>query len=384
MKIINPCSIHPVGDYCKLSKIKQVSELIQGMDFRKPEYRKEVFLRFYEFHLKYKSHAGAVYFMLPFLKEKFNLTDEEMLWITFINGVSQNIITTWILFEKFPDFKTNPDEIQKFIMDNWNGLGWDMDRRYVKAKFNQALSSYQALIGNKTQTEYWNDLLKSDDKYENFKLAWNEVMKKFNHFGRLSTFSYLEYQKIIGLNLDCNSLFLDDMNGSKSHRNGIVKVLGRDDMDWHKDNTCFNGYSQEHITWIENEATDLLKEAEIRFKGKEYENDVSFFTLETTLCCYKSWHRVNRRYPNVYMDMFYERIKKAENHWKDKKDFSIFWEARKKYLPKELRLEDNNWDIGLNPLKQNHYLATGQVIMMDLDWDCFKNNYKKTLLKLKK
>jgi hypothetical protein len=84
------------------------------------------------------------------------------------------------------------------------------------------------------------------------------------------------------------------------------------------------------------------------------------------------------------MDMFYERIKKAENHWKNDKDFSIFWEARKKYLPKELRLEDNSWDIGLNQLKQNHYLATGQVIMMDLDWDCFKNDYKKTLLKLKK
>jgi hypothetical protein len=26
-------------------------------------------------------------------------------------------------------------------------------------------------------------------------------------------------------------------------------------------------------------------------------------------------------------------------------------------------------------LKQNHYRTTGQVIMMDEDWPCFKNTY---------
>jgi len=26
-------------------------------------------------------------------------------------------------------------------------------------------------------------------------------------------------------------------------------------------------------------------------------------------------------------------------------------------------------------MKQDHYRNTGQVIMMDKEWDCFKNNY---------
>ena len=40
---------------------KEESKLVEGLDFRLPKYRREVFLRFYEFHDKYKGHAGAVY-----------------------------------------------------------------------------------------------------------------------------------------------------------------------------------------------------------------------------------------------------------------------------------------------------------------------------------
>ena len=36
---------------------------------------------------------------------------------------------------------------------------------------------------------------------------------------------------------------------------------------------------------------------------------------------------------------------------------------------------DNSKDFGLHPYKQNFYLNTGQVIMMDKEWDCFKNDY---------
>jgi hypothetical protein len=48
---------------------------------------------------------------------------------------------------------------------------------------------------------------------------------------------------------------------------------------------------------------------------------------------------------------------------------------RKDCLPKELRYEDNPKDVGVTEMKQDHYRNTGQVIMMDKEWDCFKNNY---------
>jgi len=63
--------------YCQLHGIHEVSDLEIGMDFRLPQYRREVFLRFYEFHLKYRAHAGAVYYVFPYLFEKLKMTDEQ-------------------------------------------------------------------------------------------------------------------------------------------------------------------------------------------------------------------------------------------------------------------------------------------------------------------
>jgi hypothetical protein len=88
----------------------------------------------------------------------------------------------------------------------------------------------------------------------------------------------------------------------------------------------------------------------------------------------KSWHRPNRRYPGVYLDMLHDRIKKAEAAWPEE-DFGLFWEARKIYLPAYLRLEDNPGDVGVRPEKQNHYRLTGQVINLHKDWACFQNDY---------
>jgi hypothetical protein len=168
-------------------------------------------------------------------------------------------------------------------------------------------------------------------------------------------------------------LFLDDISGSKSHRNGLCKVLGRDDLDWYdvKDspNAQFPGYSSHVLEWLEREGQILLSEAKARIPH----HDVSYFTLESTLCCYKSWHRPNRRYPNVYMDMFYNRIKYAEQEWGNK--FEMFWKMREECLPEHLRLECNPGDVGLVKEKQNHYLTTGEVIMMEKEWECFKNEY---------
>jgi hypothetical protein len=71
--------------------------------------------------------------------------------------------------------------------------------------------------------------------------------------------------------------------------------------------------------------------------------------------------------------MFHDRIKVAEKNWG--KPMNIFWEAREEFLPKHLRLECNAKDYGVSPNKQNHYLKTGQVIMMDREHTCFGNDY---------
>lgn len=366
-----------LGRYCEINGEQEISELKQGFDFRLPKYRREVFLKFYEFHLKYKSHPGAVYYVIPYLQKKLGMTKEQSYWFCFINGCTQNPCTSYVIFSNFPNFGGIDEvELEKWHWNNWKKLDYDIDRRYQKGHFVEMFINYRKILGSKTQVQYFEEYLcNSDNVFENFNRVWEEVFNKFFMFGRLSTFSYLEYLKIIGLNIDCPDLFLDDLSGSKSHRNGILKVCGRDDLDWHSSNGNITTHCKEIVEFVEKEGELLLEEAQYRLIDKPYFKDVNYFTLESTLCCYKSWHRKNRRYPNVYNDMFYNRIKKAESIWVSEIDFSIFWECRKDNLPINLRLEDCIDDVGLNPIKQNWYRETGQVIMMDKDFECFKNDY---------
>lgn len=362
-----------IGRYCELKGISEEKDLKIGMDFRNPRFRREVFLRFYEFQLKYKAHPGAVYYVFPELFEQLQLTKEQKYWFCFLNGCCQNVLSTYVMFKNFPDVSTlNLDEFNTWFRSIYPNLGWDVDRRYVKNSLLKCIESYKKNLGNFNQETFFERYLcKTPDKYLNFERSWDKVIKDFYAFGRLSVFSYLEYLQIAGLNIDCNSLFINDLEGSKSHRNGLCKVLGRDDLDWHKSNPSFPGYSTEGLSWLRDEGEKLLEEAKQRMPNE----NVSYFTLESTLCSFKSWFRKNRRYPNVYNDMFHDRIKYAESKWKDQEDFSIFWDIRKKVLPEFLRLEDNPKDPGVKPIKQNHFRETGQVILMNKDWGCFQNDF---------
>lgn len=361
--------------------------LEEGIDFRKPEFRREVFLNFYGFHLKYKSHPGGVYYVMPYLAEKYSWDFETKLWFAFINGATQNPLTSWVIFKHFPScLGTTPEEMETWHRQYWRNLDYDIDRRYQKGHFVEMYENYRELLGDKTQVEYFSDICNTGDVYKNFDALWAVVFDQFFMYGRLSTFSYLEYLKIMGLNIDCGDLFMYDKSGSKSHRNGLCIVNGRDDLDVRKDNEnlppeMVKGHTKDVMTWLEKEGELLLADAEERFKGEDFFEDVNYFTLESTLCCYKGWHR-KRRYPNVYNDMFYDRIKKAETRdWQEIDesdiDFQDFWDARRAFLPKELRREDNENDPGLVKVKQHWYTNTGEVIMMDIYNPVFKNSFYK-------
>jgi len=365
------------GRYCALAGIPEESDLRQGLDFRLPQYRREVFLRFYEFHLKYRSHPGCVYYLMPYLAERYGWDEEARLWFAFINGNTQNPVTSLIIFRRFPTVHgLCLVALKAWWQEFSRRLAFDIDRRYHRTKFVEAVERYQGLLLGGTQRGFFHQFLRGDDLGENFARLWWVVREYFLYFGRLSAFSYLEYLRVMGLPLDCNDLFLEDLSGSKSHRNGLCKVLGRDDLDWHEGNsTGFDGhYSPAVMRWLKAEAAGLLKEAGVRLVDRDFSGDVSYFTMESALCTYKSWHRPNRRYPNVYNDMLHGRIRVGEGAWPEE-DLAMFWEARRDRLPAHLRLEDNPGDVGVKPEKQNHYLLTGEPVMMDQDWPCFQNGY---------
>ena len=364
-----------LGRWSEINREAEIGVLDAGLDFRLPEYRRAVFKRFYDFHTRYRSHPGGVYYLMPEISRRAGFTEEDKLWFAFINGNTQNPVTSWIIFNQFPNVSKAGDILGWFNKE-WHRLQFDTDRRYQKKLFPMSSEKYMHLTrGN--QEEYFHKLYARATGKAAFNPLWQTVTGKFLGFGRLAAYSYTEYLVVMGLPVECDSLMLWDMGGSKSHRNGLSIVLGRDDLDWHASNPSFNGeYGNDLLTWLESEADVLLSECKSFSKTTEnpYVHEMGYHTFESALCTYKSWHRPNRRYPNVYNDMLHERIVHAQYLWPDM-DLSMFWDIRKDVLPKHLRLEDNPRDCGLHPSKQNHYLNTGEVIMMDTEFPEFKNNW---------
>lgn len=367
------------GRHADLADDPETAALAYGQDFREPRYRREVFLRFWQFHLAYGTHPGCVYFLLPRLAAAHGWGPEERLWFAFLNGNTQNPVTSLLIFRRFPTpAAAAPGPLKAWFDAEAKRLAFDTDRRHQKYHFPEAVACYRRLTADR-QAEYFARLAAADPA-ANFRRLWAEVTGGFAHFGRLSAFSYLEYLRVSGVPVDCDRLFLDDLAGSKSHRNGLAKVLGRDDLDWHASNpTGFAGrYAPGVMGWLVEEGRDLLAAARRRFAAEPFAADVTYFTMESALCTYKSWHRPNRRYPNVYADMLRDRVAAAQRV-NPGADLDVFRAARREALPTHLRVEDCPGDPGVAPAKQNHYRLTGQVVMMDREWPCFRNDFNDRL-----
>lgn len=362
----------PVGRYCELSGIDEVTKLEAGMDFRRPEYRREVFKRFYRFQLEYHAHPGCVYFLLPAMWEGLDV--EDRYWIAFLNANTQNPITTKLFLEvcpHLPDSQSDMQRLDTFFNDNWSRLPFDTDRRYQKKDFMKSVKAYKLAVDatHGTQEEFFATHGGSGSAQERFELIWRAIRKYLYTFGRLATWSYMDYLMIVGEEIEPGGLMLNDMKGSMSHRNGLAKVLGRDDLDWHKSHEFSGDYTDDEMEWLEGESWVLWRELHESINHPH----CSLLTLESAFCTFKGWFRPNRRYPNVYVDMLHDRIKQVEEKWGRRLDW--FWEQREANLPKQLLQEHNNWEGGLTRRKQNWFRETGEVIHMDLDWDCFSNNF---------
>lgn len=322
-------------------------------DWRLPEHRREAFQRFYSFHLKYRTHPGCVYFLLPHLAEQLydgDATQDQKGWIVWLNGNTQNPVTTQLILEVAPD-PANWRDAVAFVDEHFRDLEWDTDRRHQKGKFVEATTKWAALHDDGREASAgWLEAAK-----DGWPGVWKYALAQ-PYMGRLSAWSMSEYAKIMLPGMpDADTLLLHDKNGSQSHRNGLSIIAGFDAAFWPAEAADLLGI----VPQLETLGAYLLREAEERNPGNP---DVGYLTMESALCTYKSWHKPNRRYPNVYVDMHYERIKRAEKRFGDR--FQLQWEARERFLPDHLLLEKNPNDPGLTAVKQNHYLETGEPIMM--------------------
>ena len=299
-------------------------------DYRLPENREEYFTQLYKMNLEERVMPGLVYLYMPALAHHFGWDMEQKLWFAFINGNTQNPITSLRIFNEFPVIPAERDgflTFKRWFDDNWDTLSFDVDRRYQKKELPLAVFTYSSLV-----TAYG-----SQEKLlaGTFSELWDRVTKGFHSFGRLAAFSYLEYIKIMGAGAECDEMFWQDKSGSKSHRNGMLFLLGQDEFVW--DKRANNGFDGNYdsfarlCVWLGAEADHYLEQCGIENRHKGY------FTLESQLCQFKNGF-FGRRYPGVYADMALDRIK-----WYDDRGFteltSVFKDIRAEYLPHWLREE---------------------------------------------
>ena len=170
-----------------------------------------------------------------------------------------------------------------------------------------------------------------------YKSLW-ATASSFYSFGRLATFSYLEYVFISGYGADCADLMFGDPRGSKSHRNGMLLLTGADEIVW--DKRAQNGFSgvYEDLPGLAGLLSDHADSFLDRYEmDNPHVDGISMFTLESNLCTFKN-HFYGRRYPGVYADMALDRILWAEEHQQEAVA-RVFRDIRESRLPRWLREE---------------------------------------------
>jgi hypothetical protein len=302
-------------------------------DYRNRDHRIEYFDAMYAMNLKHRVHPGLVYLYMPELRKRLQWDEETALWFATINGHTQNPITSLYIMQFMPETPTKDSEwkiAQEQFDILWAELSFDTDRNKQKKDTIKGLHSYSMLVREYgSQAKLWSD--KTYDQY------W-ALASSIHSFGRLSAFSYLEYVHLNNFGADCTRLMFDDLEGSRSHRNGMFFLTGQDNMVYDKRQPDSHDGKYTNLKGL---GASLEGQAELWLASfarfHPHMPNISKFTLESCLCQFKNGF-FKRRYPGVYADMAWDRIQ-----WYDKRSLNrltkVFKEIREDHLPEWLRQE---------------------------------------------
>jgi hypothetical protein len=323
------------------------------MDYRLAENRKEAFIRWYAWSLKYDDCDPAVW-MTNYLHKRYEHNDEQRLWFAWLYGNTYYAPTSWILLNEFPDFElATVDRMTQWNSTNYKRLRYQTDTKWNKGHLPVMFESYQKFIGNRTQREALESYY-GDNEEANFNSLWKSIKSGLHKFGRYSTWFYLQHLKhTAGILVNPTSLMLDDFDGSRSHRNGLLYAVAQEhDLD--------RKLSAGDYARLESQAKEILEETKSRFP--EIAHVVDFFTMETCLCSFKKIFREHHgRYLGYYLDRQAEEILQVEKDGWYGIDWDVLWQARNETI--DLRLDDKR---GIDKERFSSFLRTGKL--ENLEW----------------
>ncbi len=221
---------------------------------------------------------------LRYIAERFELTIEQRYWIAFIYGCCYSAVTTFYIYNEFPEFSlVDRDRLALWWRGNKSKLIFQTDRLRIKSnnQFVECFESYRALVKNSQQAYF-----ASKSCAEIY-----EKISRIKYFGRFSLFNYLDtLNQIADINLKPTQL---NMLEAESCRNGVAFAIGRGDLVDKK-------LTAAEAVLLHNAFLRLLRE-----------NKGDIFKVETSLCAYKKY-RLGKRYVGYYIDRMYRELKQIE------------------------------------------------------------------------
>ena len=315
--------------------------------------RREEFIRWYAWSLKYKDCDPAVW-MTNYLHKRYEHNDEERLWFAWLYGNTYQLPTAWVLKNEFPDYElATVDRITWWNTSNYKRLRYQTDTKWNKGHLPAMFESYQKFIGNKTQREVLESYY-GDNEQRNFDNLWTVIKGSLHKFGRYSTWFYLQHLRhTANISISPTSLMLDDYDGSRSHRNGLHLAIG-------EDNKYDTRLTAKEYSDLESISRDIIIEMKDRFP--ELKSEIDFFTMETCLCSFKKIFREHHgRYLGYYLDRQSEEVMQAEQDGWAGIEWNVLWQSRNETL--DDRLTGRN---KINKERFTFYIRTG--IIESLDW----------------
>jgi hypothetical protein len=337
------------------------------MDYRLRENRREAFIRWYAWSLKYDDCDPAVW-ATNYINKRYEHNDEQRLWLCWLYGNTYHLPTSWVLLNEFPDFElATVGRMTQWNTANYKRLRYQTDTKWNKGHLPEMFASYQKFIGDKSQREVMESYY-GDNESRNFDNLWNVLKGDLHKFGRYSTWFYLQHLKhTAGVRVDPTSLMLDDYSGSRSHRNGLLYALGKDDL-------CDTKLTQSEYAGLESESTSILMETRSRFP--DLADQVDFFTMETCLCSFKKIFREHHgRYLGYYLDRQAEEIMQCEKDGWFGIEWQVLWDARNETI--DLRLDSKR---GIVKENFTSFVRTGK--MSNLEWMFDDEEYVNTGLEM--
>lgn len=323
------------------------------MDYRLKQNRREAFIRWYAWSLKYNDCDPAVW-ATNYLNDRYEHNDEERIWLAWLYGNTYQLPTAWVLKNEFPDYElADLGRITDWNSKNYKRLRYQTDTKWNKGHLPAMFESYQKFIGDGTQREKLESFYVGDAK-QNFESLWTVLKTNLHKFGRYSTWFYMQHlHHTAAIDVEPTSLMLDDYDGSRSHRNGLLLAIGQDD-DYDRKLTGLEYRNLESIS------SGIITEMKDRFP--ELSDQINFFTMETCLCSFKKIFREKHgRYLGYYLDRQAEEIQVAEKDGWVGIEWEVLWDARNETI--DLRLDRKQ---GIIKERFGDFLATGRLD--GLDW----------------